>query len=99
MKKIQLLQSAKEDLITGYFFYEQQQKGLGDYFLDSLYSDIDSLLIYGGIHPLKFEQYHCMYSRRFPFAVYYTVNKSTISVYAILDCRRNPEQISKRLKE
>ena len=38
------------DLAEGYLFYEKQQQNLGDYFWDSIFSDIDSLIIYGGIH-------------------------------------------------
>ena len=44
--KIEILESAERDLIEGFQFYEQQSTGLGNYFLDSLFSDIDSLLIY-----------------------------------------------------
>ena len=43
---IKILPAANEDLVNGYQFYEQQSPGLGGYFLDSLFSDIDSLLIY-----------------------------------------------------
>ena len=55
--KIKILTSASQDLIDGYWFYEKQSEGLGAYFLDSLYSDIDSLAIYGGIHPICFDKY------------------------------------------
>ncbi len=40
---VQLLDEAEQDLIDGFRFYEAQGQGLGDYFLDSLFSDIDSL--------------------------------------------------------
>lgn len=43
--KIKILPAALQDLENGYYFYEQQSERLGDYFLDSLYSDIDSLQI------------------------------------------------------
>jgi hypothetical protein len=43
---IKILPSALEDLRRGWRFYEKQQEGLGDYFQDSLFSDIDSLQIY-----------------------------------------------------
>ena len=46
--KIEILDRAEEDLVNGFFFYEAQQKGLGSYFLDSLYSDIDSFHLYAG---------------------------------------------------
>jgi len=49
--KIKILKSAQTDLLGGYRFYERQKKGLGNYFLDSLNSDIESLKIYAGIPP------------------------------------------------
>jgi len=94
---IQILESAKRDLVNGFYFYEKQKEGLGNYFLDSLYSDIDSLLIYSGMHPVRFDEYYCMLSKRFPFAIYYYVKEETVYVDAILDCRQNPERIEKRL--
>jgi len=75
---IRILDAAKEDLINGYSFYERQGQGLGEYFLNSLYSDIDSLFIYRGIHPIRFDRCHCMLSTRFPFAVYYTMEKGIL---------------------
>jgi hypothetical protein len=47
---IQILTHAKEDLFDGYLFYERQQAGIGDYFLDSLSADIESLLLHHGYH-------------------------------------------------
>ncbi|RZB37214.1 MAG: hypothetical protein SRB2_01296 [Desulfobacteraceae bacterium Eth-SRB2] len=43
--KIEILDSAEKDLIDGFKFYENQSRGLGDYFLDSLFSDIESLFL------------------------------------------------------
>ena len=94
---IKILPFANEDLINGYYFYEQQQKGLSIYFLDSLFSDIDSLMVYHGIHHLYFEKYHRMLSKRFPFAIYYTVENNNVVVYGVLDCRSDPAWIESRL--
>jgi len=44
--KIRILYEAELDLLDGYKFYEMQAPGLGDYFLDSLYAEIDSLQLY-----------------------------------------------------
>lgn len=35
--KIQIKESAKKDLVDGFKFYELQESGLGNYFLDSLF--------------------------------------------------------------
>jgi hypothetical protein len=58
--KIQLLETALQDLMEGFDFYERQECNLGAYFLDSLFSDIDSLLIYAGIHPIYFKAYEVL---------------------------------------
>ena len=92
-----ILPSAKEDLAEGFAFYEKQEPGLGSYFLESLFSDIDSLRIYTGVHR-KIFGYHRLLSKRFPFAVYYSVEAETINIRAVLDCRRDPAWIRARLK-
>ena len=97
--KIRVLSSAKKDLIEGFKFYEKQQEGLGNYFLDSLYSDIESLKIFAGIHSIHFGKYYRLLSKRFPFAVYYRIDDDEIIVYAVLDCRRNPAWARKRLSK
>ena len=53
--KLQILDLAKEDLIGGFHFYEDKEKGLGDYFLTNLFSDIESLKVFGG-HPSQSRQ-------------------------------------------
>ena len=94
--KVQILDEARQDLVDGFRFYESQSENLGDYFLDSLFSDIDSLQLYAGIHTVYFGC-HRLLSKRFPFAVYYRVENETARVYAVLDCRRNPDWIQVRL--
>jgi hypothetical protein len=51
--RIRILDQAKLDLTDGFEFYEEREENLGHYFLDTLYSDIDSLALYGGIHPVR----------------------------------------------
>jgi len=69
--KVEILAEARQDLVDGQRFYESQAAGLGEYFLDSLFSDIDSLQFYSGIHALHFG-YNRLLSKRFesmPFLV------------------------------
>jgi plasmid stabilization system protein ParE len=95
--RIRLLSLAVDDIESGRRFYERQQAGLGDYFLDSLFSDIDSLLLYAGIHQQVFGYYRTL-SRRFPYAIYYRVEGEEIQVWRVLDCRQNPASIVDRLQ-
>jgi len=42
---IEILEEAEQDLVKGFSFYERQSKGLGSYFLDSIFSDVESLYL------------------------------------------------------
>jgi hypothetical protein len=42
--------------------------------------------------------YHRCLSKRFPFAIYYNLDKEVVRVHAVLDCRQNPSWIRKRLR-
>jgi hypothetical protein len=62
--RIEILSEAEDDLVAGPKFYERRRSGLGEYFLNSLYSDIDSLLLYVGIHRLIFGSHRALSKRR-----------------------------------
>ena len=63
--RIKILSSAVEDLHAGRLFYENQAEGVGAYFFDSLFSDIDALALYAGIHPVVYG-YHRLLSNGSP---------------------------------
>jgi plasmid stabilization system protein ParE len=95
--KVRILTSAFNDLAAGRTFYETQGEGLGDYFFDSVFSDIDSLALYGGIHP-QVMGYHRLLTRRFPYAAYYKIDADgCVIVFRVLDCRQDPTQTTRDL--
>jgi plasmid stabilization system protein ParE len=95
--KIKILPSALEDLDRGRRFYARQGKSVGDYFLDSLFADIDSLELYAGVH-IKVFDFHRLLAKRFPYAVYYKVDGDVCIVFRVLDCRQEPEKTTDALK-
>ncbi len=95
--KIRILTAASRDLVKGKNFYELQEEGVGSYFLDTLYSDIDSLVLYAGIHR-KVRGYFCMFSKRFPYAIFYKIEENEIKIYRVLDCRQEPQTTLRALK-
>ena len=96
--RVRILTSALNDLANGREFYENQAEGVGSYFFDSLFSDIDSLALYGGIHAVIFG-FHRLLARRFPHAIYYKRDSDgTVVVYRVLDCRQDPAKTATALK-
>jgi plasmid stabilization system protein ParE len=95
--RIDVLDDAKDDLVAGFHFYEEQSPGLGSYFLDSLFADIDLLHLYAGVHNVVYGSRRIL-ATRFPFAIYYRVEEDVVRVRAVIDCRRSPSWIRRRLK-
>ncbi|MDT4288839.1 type II toxin-antitoxin system RelE/ParE family toxin [Methylomonas sp. MO1] len=89
--KVRVLRSAIDDLGRARKFYERQEAGLGDYFFDSLFAEIDSLALYGGVHAVHFG-FHRMLAKRFPYAIYYKILDGQVVVFRVLDCRSIPNR-------
>ena len=96
--RIRILAEAEQDLLEGFQFYERQSPGAGGYFLERLLADIESLRRFAGVHAEEFG-YRRLRSRRFPFAIFYCMENNEVHVHAVLDCRRNPASIRRRLHD
>jgi plasmid stabilization system protein ParE len=94
---IEIREEARGDLHTGYRFYEEQASGLGRYFLECIFADIDNLRQFAGIHE-SVDGFQRKLSKRFPYAIFYEVVGNVVRISAILDCRRDPDSIHKRLQ-
>ncbi len=63
--QIELTELAQEDLQRAKEFYDLQADFLGNYFIDSILIDLESLRFYGGIHKKLYGLYK-MLAKRFP---------------------------------
>lgn len=94
--RVEILESAHEDLMDGYRFYESQETGLGDYFMDSMYAELGALRLYAGIHVRRFGFFRAI-AKRFPYSIYYEIEDGVVQVYGVLGDRRNPDWIASHL--
>ena len=90
VKEVFVLKEAVDDLKKGRSFYSSKDKIIGDYFWNSLVSDIKSLSVYGGIHKIEYG-FHRMLSKRFPYAIYYFVKNENVYVVAVLPLKRSED--------
>jgi len=97
-RNVVVFEGAVVDIEEARAFYDRQEGGLGDYFVSCLVSDLESLAFFAGIHSVWLG-YHRMLSKRFPFAIYYDLVEDLAVVVAVLDMRRNPSTIAKRLSD
>ena len=96
IKDIIILEEAVNDLNEGKEFYNRKDHGVGNYFGDSIISDFESLYVYAGIHKQKFGLYR-MFSKRFPYAIYYDIHDDMAIIVGLLPMRQNPNLNIKKL--
>lgn len=98
VREVVVLGEVADDLNEGRAFYDHQEAGIGDYFWDSLVTEIESLKIYAGIHPRKYGVYRVL-ARRFPYAIYYEIADDIAYIVAVLPMRRSPAWIRRQLRD
>lgn len=96
VSEVVILKDVSDDLNDGKSFYDQRESGVGDYFWDSL-ADIESLVMYAGIHNREHGLYR-MLAKRFPYAIYYEIVDDVAYVVAVLPMHRNPAWIKRKLE-
>jgi hypothetical protein len=83
------------DLVSD--FYEEQESGVGAYFVQQFARTARSLQMTGGSHHRRGEFHFCLVER-FPVGIYYKVEDDEVRIRGVLDCRRSPKWISGQLK-
>jgi len=63
-----------------------------------LIADIESLVIYAGVHTKRYGFYR-MFSKHFPYAIYFELKDDIAFVAAIFAMRRDPDWAKKTWKE
>ena len=98
IEKVLTLRQAASDIKYGRYFYDEIGQGVGKYFRSSIFTEIDSLYLFAGIHPIRYG-FYCMLTKRFPFAIYYLIEDKIAKVVAVLDLRRDPKWIQYQLNQ
>ena len=94
---VEILPGAWDDLTEGLGFYEHQAAGLGVRFVDEMLAQIPELRRYAGTHSQRYGHYFAL-ADVWPWAIYYLLEDGRMIVMAVLDCRRDPDFIRRRLR-
>ena len=88
----------EEDITSGYTWYETKSPGLGEEFLRVFYVYIAEITINPLLYPRVYSRFRRCLLRRFPYAVYFTIEDTQIIVFGLFHCARDPRIIRARLR-
>jgi plasmid stabilization system protein ParE len=90
---LRFLPEVEEDVIAGYVWYEEKSKGLGEDFLRIFYACAIEISRNPLIYPKVYEEFRRRLLRRFPYAIYFTLENDVITVFGLFHCARDPRTI------
>lgn len=89
---------AVDDILEAAKWYDNNLKGLGKSFIDSIDSAIDSIQQNPEAHPKVHKELRRILIKKFPFCIFYLYENSQIIVIAVLHASRNPKTWRMRTK-
>ena len=95
--RVVLRVEAQDEFDHAFDWYEAQQPGLGADFADRVQETLDQIAINPHTHESVLEDVRRAVVRRFPYCVYYRVERARVLVLAIMHAKRNPTRWKKRL--
>lgn len=98
MRNVIILSKAAEDIEEARDFYDAQEDGIGNYFVQAITDDLLKLREFSGIHSQHFGFYR-MIGTPFRFGIYYRERGNDTLVAAVLDLRRDPKWMRKQLRK
>ena len=84
---------ARVDLEIAFNWYEDQRHGLGHEFLNCVESVIRNIIHMPEMYSVQHDNFRRAIVRRFPFSIFYTVEKNEIVVHAFFDNRQDPARL------
>ena len=91
--KLRYTGRAKDDLDIAFEWYEEQRHRLGFEFLDCVEATIETILQLPKLYATHHDNFRRALIRRFPFSIFYTIEKKEIIVHAFFDNRQDPVQL------
>ena len=96
--ELSLLPEVEEDAFVGYRWYEERSSGLGDQFLEELYADIGGIPLNPLLYEVVRQRVRRRLLRRFPYAIYFSLEEDQILVLGVFHCARDPQVIGDELQ-
>jgi len=84
------------DIDEAYHWYEQQRHGLGEDFLGAVRVTLDRIQFNPELHAVVYREVRRALVRRFPYAVYYRIERERIAVVAVHHGKRDPRRWQSR---
>lgn len=93
---IEFIPIAREDIRNIALWYRNELEGLDKRFIFSLEATLKSIHNNPELYPIQFNSIRAALMHRFPYRIYYVIEKDNIFVIGIIHTKRSPRHIKRR---
>lgn len=81
---------AERDIQKSVEWYREQSGNLAEKFLDKIGESLDKISKNPEHYQKRYNEIRIIFTKKFPYGIYYTVEGKTIFVHAVLHTKQNP---------
>lgn len=96
--KLRFLPAVEEDVLSGYIWYESKARGLGEEFLRIFYVCLSEISRNPLLYPKVYHNFRRRLLRRFPYIIYFKIERKEIIVFGLFHSARDPQTIKRNLQ-
>lgn len=96
--KLRFVPEIEQDITSGYTWYEAKSQGLGEEFLRIFYAYAIEITRNPLLYPRVHSSFRRCLLRRFPYAVYFTIEDDQIIMFGLFHCARDPRTMRDQLR-
>jgi toxin ParE1/3/4 len=82
---------AETQVEEAFHWYERKKRNLGDDFLEAIEESLTAIELNPQAFQLKYKEIRAVYTKRFPYGVFYIVVNKRIIIMAVFHLSRNPK--------
>jgi plasmid stabilization system protein ParE len=86
-------EEANNEVFEGYCWYEKQQPGLGESFLEEIEKYLKIIAKNPHLYAIRHNNKRAAILRRFPYLIAYEQTEKQIVVYAVFNTSQNPRKL------
>lgn len=83
-------EKAEKQIHQIYEWYEEKREFLGDDFLVEIENSVKILELNPEAFQVKFKSIRVIYTKHFPFGIFYSIEKQKVIIFAIFHVSQNP---------
>lgn len=94
---LRFLPQVETDVRNGRTWYEEKAQGLGEEFLRVFYTSCQELTRNPHMYAQVHRDFRRRLLRRFPYAIYFRIERSIVVVFGLFHCARDPRRLHREL--